>query len=44
MTTRSALLLTAWNNTGSAWVTPITGVLSVVPSAYWTGAPIATCQ
>ena len=35
---------TAWASVGSAWASSVTGVLSVVPSAYWTGAPIATCS
>ncbi|MFH1465398.1 MAG: putative metal-binding motif-containing protein [Pseudomonadota bacterium] len=35
---------TNWASAGTGWATSVTGTLSVVPSAYWTGAPIATCQ
>jgi hypothetical protein len=35
---------TAWDSIGSAWAYSVTGTLNVIPSAYWTGAPIAACQ
>lgn len=35
---------TNWAGAGTGWATSVTDTLSVVPSATWTGAPIATCQ